>query len=176
MRTDLVWPVDGSTPDEQLKLEKVAVSVDLLFDGGERLRGETYLLPVVETVSRKERVIDLVRSPERFLPLATGGEMRLVNKTHIVLIRVTDPDDAGFDEPTEAFGHDERVSLELGGVPETDRFMDVKIAWNAPAHCCRLLDHLNDAGEWIAVEDGSGLGLVATRYVVAVKPLTDGPA
>ncbi|MDH3285060.1 MAG: hypothetical protein OEQ13_09990 [Acidobacteriota bacterium] len=173
MRTDLNWPVDETTADEQLKLDKVTVPVDVLLDGGDRLTGEIYLLPVVETECRKECVIDLVRSPEPFLPLGTKGELRMINKGHIVLLHVPNPSEAGLDDATELFHHEERVSLELAGVPESDRWIEVAVKWSAPADRSRLLDHLNDVGDWIAVEDESGLALIATHSIVTVRPLAD---
>jgi hypothetical protein len=168
MRSSLVWPVDPSSAVDQLRMKKVKVPVRLLMEGGDRLDGALWLVPIVEPASERERVVDLLEAVEPFLPVTSGDVVRLVNKARIVMLDVSSAVDAGLeDEPTSEFSTEQAV-IELCGVPREASRVDGLLAWASPPERSRLLDHVNSAGEWMVVERPAGLSLVATRYVRAI--------
>ena len=168
MRSSLVWPVDPSSAGDQLHMKKVRVPVRLVLDGGWRVQGDVWLVPIVEPASERERVIDLLDAEEPFFPLDTTEGVILVRKSRIARLDVASPVDAGLeDEPTGEVSS-ERVVIDLCGVPDDDGRLDGRLPWASPPDRARLLDQVNGAGEWLPVERRDGLSLVATRYIRSI--------
>lgn len=159
------WNAKHSVTQE-LRVPKVRKPVELLLDGGASVRGEVYLLPSADRGGRPERVLDLLRSSERFLPLACDDGRRLVNKRRIVSVRVADWVDAGLEQAGGPEEGTSRVMIDLSSVTPDNARVSGRMRWTTRRDRRRLVDHLNDVEQWIAVEDPEGPLLVACRYIV----------
>jgi hypothetical protein len=168
MHKELDWPPEGIAEDRQLKLDKVRVPVELWLEGGVRLTGELFLLPVIEPSSERQRVIELLLADDRFVPLHSGGRVRLVNKERIVMLRAEDPADLGIEVGGVTDCREEGAVVELAGLPRASSSIMGRLRWISPPDRARLLDHVNEAGPWLAIERDGDPALVATRYVVTL--------
>lgn len=168
MRKDLDWPPEGIAVGRQLKLDKVRVPVELWLEGGLRLAGEFFLLPVVEPSGERQRVIELLLGDDSFIPLHTAGRVRLVNKDRIVMLRADDPEDLGIEGGGATDCREEGAVVEFAGLPRASSSIEGRLRWISPPDRARLLDHVNETEPWLAIERAGEPVLVATRYVVTL--------
>jgi hypothetical protein len=114
---------------------------------------------------RPERLLDhLNDSREEFVPVASGEDKFVINKSGIILVQIDGgPDEAGIPETFE--GHEVAVRLSLtGGMAVIGR---LPIAM--PPERSRVLDFLNDAPRFIPLLGEGQVTLVQRGFVVTVR-------
>lgn len=156
--------------EEQLRVPKIAVEVEIALDGGRRFVGQLHLAERAGGHGGRERVIDLLDAPEPFLPITVPGSGgHLLAKDRIVVVRIQDLHDAGVIEaglPVTTT----RVEIGLASMPQEQRHLRGTIAIAMPPGKVRLLDFLNEAGAFFPVTlDDTSIVLVARRYIVHVS-------
>ncbi len=156
--------------EEQLRVPKIAVSVEIVLDGGRRFAGHLHLATASGVHAGRERVLDLLDAPEPFLPITVPGSGgHLLAKDRIVMVQVTDLQDVGTveeDLPVTTT----RVEVGLASLPQEQRHLRGTIAIAMPPGKVRLLDFLNEAGSFFALTlDDTTAVLVARRYIVHVS-------
>lgn len=156
--------------EEQLRVPKVPVLVELVLDGGRRFRGILHLSPAAGCHGGRERVIELLDAPEPFLPMTvTGSGAHLLAKERIVLVQVPEPEDAGLGDIGAAAMTN--VELGLATMPPDMRHLRGTMTIAMPPGRVRLLDYLNETGPFIPLQTDGGTVLVARRYIVHVSQL-----
>jgi hypothetical protein len=156
--------------EEQLRVPKIAVSVEIVLDGGRRFVGDLHLATAAGSHLGRERVIDLLDAPEPFLPITVPGSGgHLLAKDRIVMVRVNELHDAGFVDdglPVTTT----RVEIGLASLPQEQRHLRGTIAIAMPPGKVRLLDYLNEVGAFFPVAlDDTYTVLLARRYMVHVS-------
>lgn len=154
--------------EEQFRIPKLAIPVELLMEGGHTLRGHLHLLAEAATHTGRERLADLLEGRDAFLPLTGVDGARLVAVNRIVLARFSDPADAGWEEVDTA-DPEVRITLSLVGVAPDRQHLAGTILIAMPPGRTRLLDYLNAVGPFFPMRDDDGVMLVARRYVLEVR-------
>lgn len=151
-----------------LSIAKQRLPVDLLLEGGRRVEGEVFVLPLLSERGGRETLLDLLQLPEPFLPCSTRRGMLLVQRQRIIWARVTEPRDAGISELTGAV--DTPIALALaGGLAATAATLEgVLRRWPSPGGE-RLLDTLADPVPFLALQQDEGILLVAKSYIVSAE-------
>lgn len=157
--------------DEQFRVPKVQIEVDLTLEDGLRVGGAVHLLPLAGVHVGRERVIDLLAAPDpQFLPVAISDRVQLVHKTRVILVGLESPEDAGL----LAAGEEEEtaetvmVEVELAGLPEEMRRVTGLIYLKMPPGQRRVIDYLNQPEPFFPLQTSGGLILVNKAYVLDV--------
>lgn len=150
---------------EQFRVPKTPVQVELTLEGGERIAGKVFVLPTGSPHEGREKVIELLEEPQTFMPVQTERESRLVQKRRIVAIRVEGQYDAGLEDPYMAAIPRAAVVIHLVGLPDEVAAIEGTLRLNMPPGQMRVLDYLNHADHFFPLETATGVALVAKRYV-----------
>ena len=130
----------------------------LLLDDGRTLEGFLFLA-VAGPDGRPETVSDRLNDRgEEFLPVASGSDRFLLNKSGIILVTVAEGADALRDAEEDG-GREALVRLSLAG--GTSLLGRLHIAM--PAERSRVLDYLNAAPRFLPLRSTDGVTLVHRR-------------
>lgn len=157
--------------DEQFRVPKVKVDVDLTLEDGLRVRGAVHLLPLAGVHAGRERVIDLLTAPDpHFLPVAITDRVQLVHKTRVILVSLGSPEDAGLlaGNEEEETAETVMVEVELAGLPSEMRRVTGLIYLRMPPGQRRVIDYLNQPDSFFPLQTGGGLVLVNKAYILDV--------
>ncbi|UCF66790.1 MAG: hypothetical protein JSV80_13535 [Acidobacteriota bacterium] len=155
------------------RVPKRPIDVEVTMEGGRTFRGRVFVAGASGVHLGRERIIDLLNSSEPFLPMVGDDGSWVVGKGRIVLVRVEDPLDAGFEPlPDVASSTTAEMRVELHGVPEEQAYIDASVPLVGPEGHNRLLDYLNDAPLVFGVMTEAGPRLVAKRYVLSITNRT----
>lgn len=165
---DLFHPAWGQ---EQFRVPKTPVDVELTSEGGERIQGQVFVLPTGNPHEGRERVIELLEEPQTFMPVQTPVESRLVQKRRIVTIRVEGQYDAGLEDSFLAAFPTAPVEIHLVGLPPDMAVVRGTVRLNMPPGQMRVLDFINHADHFFPVETETGVVLVAKRYIRELRQL-----
>lgn len=166
---------DASRPgvgEEQYRIPKIVVPVRVVLDGGTVVEGSVYLRTVAEAHAGRQKVVDLLTSPEKqFFPVCTEETVRLVHQTRIAVAWIEEPEDADsgaiLDELDLCFDPVfVAVELELAGMPREMARMKGQLRLVMPPGHQRVLDFLNLDEPFFSVETDRGTALVNKRYVL----------
>lgn len=159
--------------DEQFRVPKVKVDVDLTLEDGLQVSGAVHLLPLAGVHAGRERVIDLLAAPDpHFLPVAITDRVQLVHKTRIILVGLDSPADAGLltggEAEEEETAETVMVEVELAGLPPEMRRVTGLIYLRMPPGQRRVIDYLNQPEPFFPLQTSAGLLLVNKAYVLDV--------
>ncbi len=152
------------------RIPKETVPVEVLLEGGRNLAGNFYVLPRTGLHEGRERVVDLLASPDPFLPLDTPEGGHLLNKGRIVAIRVPGPVDTGLSDDHEGLAREDTV-LTLASLPPDERHWHGVVWIEMPESRRRLLDLLNDDRKFIPLERQGGWYLLSCRHLLDIRTL-----
>ncbi|MEW5848353.1 MAG: hypothetical protein AB2A00_06040 [Myxococcota bacterium] len=158
--------------EPMLRVPKLPVTVEITLEGGLRRRGAIHMLPMLADGRGAERVVDLLESPEPFLPLTDGAAVTLLNKHRMVTVRVESARHVGLQSETPLPGEEteQPVLLTLATLPARERQVHGSLRVPVLPTGRRLLDHVNQAPAFLPLRLTEGWLLVATRYVVECAP------
>ncbi|RMG46744.1 MAG: hypothetical protein D6718_05015 [Acidobacteria bacterium] len=148
----------------QLRIPKERVPVRVLLDGGERIAGDLFVSRSAARHLGRERVADLLRGGERFLPFRGESGPELLGRDRIVAVEVRSAGEAGIDPP-DAGERECPVRVELAGVPAARATYEGVLRVAMPAGRERPVDVLNTDDPWIGLVTSEGAVLVSKRYV-----------
>jgi hypothetical protein len=154
----------------QYRVPKLPTPVTVVLEGGEQIAGDLYLLPEAGRHGGRERVVDLLTAAEPFLPLITKQGPMMVSKTRIVLLRMADQADLGWDADLEGFPRVD-AEIEMAGVGDGDRHLRASLRLAMPPGQQRLLDYLNAAPPFFPVLLIDGPALIHREYVQRLCPV-----
>jgi hypothetical protein len=111
-----------------------------------------------------QRVIDRLNDPgEEFVPVSCRDDRFLVNKSGIVTVQITQPDEIA--AVRTGSGRDAAVRISLtGGISLVGRF-----EISMPPERSRVMDFLNVAPRFLALFGENRVILVQRSYIVAVR-------
>jgi hypothetical protein len=164
--TQAMWQGFG---DEQFRVPKSAIRVEVLMDGGRLLPGTFHVTPEASLHAGRERVIDLLDAGDPYLPMTGPAGPRLLAKHRIVAVRVADAVDAGLQDQPDGVVR-AKIELTLAHIPEDRARMQGTVSIAMPPGRTRVLDYLNGVGEFLPLETAEGFVLIARRYVLEVRP------
>jgi hypothetical protein len=156
---------------EELRVPRRRIPVRMILDDGRTLEADLFVAPIGPD-GGPERLADRLNDPhDEFVPVASGGDRFVLNKSGIVLVHLSGgPEEAGIPETFE--GHEAPVRLSLtGGLGLIGR---LPIAM--PPERSRVLDYLNAAERFVPILGDGQVTLVQRRFIVSVRgeepPLT----
>ena len=159
---------------ERFRVPKVAVPVRLLLEGGTLEEGHLHVLP--QTATGRERVADLLRASDPFLPLTSGDDVVLVHKERLVALVVGSAEEAGLPEAVPGEGRELTVELLLCGLPPRRARLSGVLHLDISREPMRLLDFLNEVGDYVPLVTTEGVCLVSRHYIVSVRRARPRPA
>lgn len=159
----------SSLGDAQLRVPKHPVAVTVWLEGGYSLKGDLHVSSEADLHSGRERVIDLLLGEESFLPLTGAGISCLVQKSRIVRVDISGTLDAGLDDIEEATGLVALVEINLVGLPGDPGRVRGEVRIEMPPGRQRLLDYLNEAGDFFPVLTEQGPVLVSRQHVLSAS-------
>lgn len=154
--------------DEQFRVPKRPVAVEILVDGGRLIEGNLHVGLDAGPFGGRERIIDVLQAPGAFVPLTSRDAAYLLLKERMIWIRVQDPRDAGEDDGFAGCPEAE-VEILLASVPPEYASLDGTVRLAMPPGRVRLLDFLNGAGPFFGLRTRGGSVLVNTRYVTELR-------
>lgn len=153
--------------DDQFRVPKQAIEVEVQLEGQVMVHGRMFVGEASRHAGR-ERVLDVLTAPEPFVPIASEGGARLLAKNRIVLVRVNDRADAGWEE-SEATSPQVSVEIRLAGMPPGRDLVTGNMMITMPEGRRRLLDFVNDAGPFLALWEPDAALIVARGHVVEIR-------
>ncbi len=167
-RVDEEYGAKPGFSDEQFRVPKLPVDVELVLDGGEALAGSVHVAADAGSHAGRERVLDLLAGPDPFLPLTGAGGARLVLKERIAAVRVGDIVDTGLDESDP---HDltVRVEVRLAHIPRDRAIVRGRLRITMPPGRTRVLDYVNEVGQFFPLQTDDGFVLLARRYAIELR-------
>lgn len=154
-----------------LRVPKRRTSVEFVALDGAMQRVDVFLAESASTHVGPERLSDLLRRAESFVPAAEVGSGLPVflNLANVLLVRAPYEADAGEQEehnlPTE---HEVDVILSSGSSVRG------LVSYLEPPERSRLSDHLNDPRPFLRLIDGTQLLFVNKRHIARVVPVGSG--
>ena len=138
------------------------VAVKLMLDDGHVLDGEMYV-PEVGPDGLAGRVIDRLNDPEeRYVPVATAGNVSLVNKFRIAWVTIPGHNEVAGMCPVGSHDIEVRVRM-IGGKSLNGHFR-----FAMPPDRCRLMDYMNSTSQFMPLVDDDQVTLVHDTYIVQV--------
>jgi len=168
MRRNERSSIPGFLDLDRFQIPRRQVEARLLLDDGSTLEGHLYTA-LVGAEGRPETVQDRLNDlSEEFLPLACGPDRFLLNKAGILLCEVREGQ-GELERLAGAGGRLVPVRLTLvGGVGVVGTLRVVM-----PPERSRVLDYLNRAPRFIAIEGPGKVTLVQRRFIVTVRSEAD---
>jgi hypothetical protein len=138
------------------------VAARILLDDGRTVHGSVYLA-VAGLDGRPETVAERLNDPsEEFVPVASGSDRFLLNKSGILTVHVPVAGEAVHDMDG---GREAPVRISLAG--GIGLLGSLHIAM--PAERSRVLDYLNAAPRFLPLRSHEGVTLVHRRFIVSVR-------
>lgn len=149
---------------EELRVPKRTATVEVALFGGDERRLEVFLAESSPHHAGPERISDLFRNEEAFVPAfdPRTGRVSWLNTANVVSVRTQaklDDDETGDALPTE---------YEVEVVLSTGVRLRALIGYVRPDEQARLTDYLNDGRPFFRLLDGDSLVFVNKRHVVCV--------
>lgn len=153
--------------NQELKVPKLSATVLVRLTDGHAYKGVFRLAAEAATHHGHERVKDLLNAPEAMIPFFNPekSETVLLNKAHILMIELADPDRAS-DSDSEIDFADRRglvVSL-TGGIKVRGQ-----VLINMPPEKDRTLDFLNRGERFFYLNSRDGLRIANLEHVIQVE-------
>jgi hypothetical protein len=152
----------------QFRVEKQRAEVEISMAAGSQLRGAVFLAGASAVDSgRAESVGDLLNAEEGFLPFQTGpgdeGTL-LVNRAHLVTVRLIDRGDEPQLDPGYGVAPERRVAMLL-----TDgRTLHGTVRVYQPQGRDRLSDYARSADAFRYLESADGTFIVNSAHIVSI--------
>ncbi len=153
-------------PQEELRVPKQRTAVEVLLPGGEWRKYTVFLAASSATREGPERVSDLLAADAEFFPAAeeNGGRMTMLSRSAIAAIRV---------EPWAEVSAQPSSLLQLEHAIEVTLVSGLTLrgllCFAAPSDHARVVDHLNAAPQFFALQEAAAVALVNKRHVARVE-------
>jgi len=157
--------------DPDLRIPKIAVTVELNLDGKEVRQLEVFVAEHLAHSYRRQHVADLLASSEQFHPARDPADKSwaLFNKAVAVWFRVPLTDGNLPVEESEVaqelFDKQHRVVVEM----TTGERLEGELLYSLPRERSRPVDYLNDCGRFFRLWTTTHLYLVNTGYVIRLS-------
>ncbi len=152
---------------EELQIPVRRIAVEVVVTTGARVHGALFTHGSPYHAGEPDELLELLNDERRFLPLAVtdGPETFVVNKEHVVRVRLRQPAgklenlpaDTAAGKPAEC-----RLFLSDGSC------VSGRVSLPTPSNSSRTVDKLNRSGPFITLVGAEGVDFVRTSHVVHV--------
>ena len=148
-------------------IPRVAIPANLLLSGGERHRGEIYVMERVPQHTGPETPLEMLNRPEGFFPFrpSENGTILLVTKAHTITLSVA-ADNAAPDPVRLSAAKLVAVEVTLVDGSTLRGFATAEL----PEQHSRLLDYLNDSSPFFTVSADDQFHFVNRAHVLYARP------
>ena len=154
-----------TTLQDQLRVPKQSITVDLALRGQRIRRVELYFVPRGDGTSSSQELIDLLLQDREFLPAEDVIEGQLFLFAAKKVLWISMPPSTGSDRDVEWLDRRRTARVEL----EDGTVLEGEILYAAPADNARVLDHLNNPDEpYLRVRRQGSVALVNKSCILRV--------
>jgi len=152
----------------QFHVEKRRVEAELTLSSGHSVRGIFFLARSCSRHSGPERVADLLNAQDGFFPFETGADpaaTMLVNRAHVLLVRLLEQPNEPQLDPGYAVAPERRVAMLLSN----GATLNGRVRVYRPEGRDRLSDYAQSPDTFRYVENGDGTFVVNCAHIVNLR-------
>jgi hypothetical protein len=153
---------------QELQVPTHRVTVELFTDRGERIEGGIFVAEAPYHTDRVEDIQQALNDQRSFLPFDSddpGTSYRIVNKSHIVRVKLSGSPEELLAEGAETRPEGKACSLHLADGNRIQGEVAVETPWSSS----RVVDKFNQAEPFVLVVTEESVEFVQTQHIIFVN-------